>query len=112
MARNVLVTGGAGFIGANLVRHLVASPEVGRVVVVDDLSSGSADNLAGLDVELHTGSILSPALLDAAMAGADAVVHLAAVPSVPRSVVDPMTSHHANVTGTLEDDATTRCGGR
>ena len=102
MARNVVVTGGAGFIGANLVRHLIESSDVERVVVVDDLSSGSRGNLDALDAELHVGSILDPDLLDRAFAGADAVVHLAAVPSVPRSVADPMTSHHANATGTLE----------
>jgi UDP-glucose 4-epimerase len=108
----VVVTGGAGFIGANLVRHLTGSAGVDRVVVVDDLSSGSSANLTGLDVELRTGSILDPALLDAAFAGADAVVHLAAVPSVPRSVADPMTSHQANATGTLEVlQAIRRAGG-
>jgi UDP-glucose 4-epimerase len=112
MSMSVVVTGGAGFIGANLVRHLTESAGVGRVVVVDDLSSGSAGNLAGLDVELRTGSILYSGLLDAALAGADAVVHLAAVPSVPRSVADPMTSHHANATGTLEVlQAVRRAGG-
>ena len=109
---SVVVTGGAGFIGANLVRHLTGSAGVDRVVVVDDLSSGSPGNLAGLDVDLRTGSILDPELLDAALAGADAVVHLAAVPSVPRSVADPMTSHHANATGTLEVlQAVRRAGG-
>ncbi len=107
-----MVTGGAGFIGANLVRHLIGSDGVDRIVVVDDLSSGSPGNLAGLDVDLRTGSILDPELLDAALHGADAVVHLAAVPSVPRSVADPMTSHHANATGTLEVlQAVRRAGG-
>lgn len=96
----VVVTGGAGFIGANAARSLRAS---GRdVVVVDDLSSGRLDNLAGLDVTMHEGTILDTGLLDRAFAGAGSVVHLAAVPSVPRSVADPMTSHHANATGTLE----------
>ncbi|GAA1180264.1 UDP-glucose 4-epimerase [Kitasatospora gansuensis] len=98
----VVVTGGAGFIGANLARALLARPEVDHVAVVDNLSTGSKANLAGLDVTLHEGTILDPALLDAAFAGADAVVHLAALPSVPRSVADPLASHHANATGTLE----------
>jgi UDP-glucose 4-epimerase len=97
-----VVTGGAGFIGANLVRELVASDDMSDVVVVDDLSTGSLANLDNVDADVRTGTILDPDLLDAAMTGADVVVHLAAVPSVPRSVADPVTSHHANATGTLE----------
>lgn len=98
----VVVTGGAGFIGANLVRTLLADPEVSAVTVVDDLSTGAAANLAGLDdVELTVGTILDPGLLDAAFAEADTVVHLAARASVPRSLADPLASHAANATGTL-----------
>jgi len=96
----VVITGGAGFIGANLARLLL--DEGDEVVVVDDLSTGFERNLAGLDVDLRVGSILDDNVLDAAVAGADAVVHLAAVPSVPRSVADPLTSHMANATGTLK----------
>jgi len=98
----VVVTGGAGFIGANLTRALLARPEIEQVRVVDNFSTGSKSNLDGLDIALHEGSILDPALLDEAFAGADAVVHLAALPSVPRSVADPLASHHTNATGTLE----------
>ncbi len=97
----IVVTGGAGFIGANLVRHLLEQ-QVGEVVVVDDLSTGDASNLEGLDARLHIGTILDRDLLDVAVAGADAIVHLAARPSVPRSIEDPLASHHANATGTLE----------
>ena len=97
----IVVTGGAGFIGANLVRHLV-DEQVGEVVVIDDLSTGDAANLDGVDATLHVGTILDGALLDRVMDGADAVVHLAARPSVPRSIEDPVASHHANATGTLE----------
>ncbi|MEV4123050.1 NAD-dependent epimerase/dehydratase family protein [Micromonospora sp. NPDC049645] len=97
----VLITGGAGFIGSNLARAAVAEPTVGEVTVLDDLSVGLRANLDGLDVELIEGSILEPAALDAAMAGREAVVHLAALPSVPRSLSDPVASHHANATGTL-----------
>lgn len=96
----VVVTGGAGFIGANLARHLVARGD--RVVVVDDLSTGDRANLGELDVELHQGSILERDVLDAAFTDADAVVHLAARPSVPRSVAEPVASHAANATGTVE----------
>lgn len=98
----VVITGGAGFIGANLVRTLLERPEVEQVRVVDDLSTGTKANLAGFDVSLHEGTLLAPGLLDEAFAGAHAVVHLAALPSVPRSLKDPLASHHANATGTLE----------
>ncbi len=97
----LVITGGAGFIGANLCRAALGSAEVDRVVVLDDLSTGSARNLAGLDVEFVHGSVLHDAVLDKACAGADAVVHLAAVPSVPRSISDPWTAHEANATGTV-----------
>jgi len=98
----VLVTGGAGFIGANLCRELLTRDEVEGVCVLDDLSSGFRSNLDGLDVELTVGTILDPAALDGVCRGVDAIVHLAARPSVPRSVKDPVASHHANATGTLE----------
>ena len=97
----VVVTGGAGFIGANLVRHLLSLDH--EVVAVDDLSTGSRRNLDGLDgVHLIEGTILDSALLDDALSGAACIVHLAARPSVPRSIEDPVASHHANATGTLE----------
>lgn len=95
----VLVTGGAGFIGGNLVRRLLSAGC--STVVLDDLSTGSADNLSGLDVDLREGSILDPRALSRAAAQVDAIVHLAAIPSVPRSVAAPGPSHDANATGTL-----------
>jgi UDP-glucose 4-epimerase len=98
---DVLITGGAGFIGSNLARKAVAHPGVGRVVVLDDLSTGSAQNLAGLDVEFIEGSVTDPAALDRAVAGVDSVVHLAALASVPQSIDDPMRCHEVNATGTL-----------
>ncbi|MGW2547266.1 NAD-dependent epimerase/dehydratase family protein [Kitasatospora sp. NPDC001574] len=108
----VVVTGGAGFIGANLVRALLDRPEVSQVRVVDDLSTGHKSNLAGTGAVLFEGTVLDRALLDEALSGADAVVHLAALPSVPRSVADPLASHHANATGTLEVlEAARRAGG-
>lgn len=99
---NVVVTGGAGFIGANLVRELAGRPGVRHVCVIDDLSTGFAENLADTDVELIEASILDRSALDKAVSGADSVVHLAAIPSVPRSIIDPVASHHANASGTLE----------
>ncbi|MGW4442003.1 NAD-dependent epimerase/dehydratase family protein [Streptomyces sp. NPDC004682] len=100
----VTVTGGAGFIGSNLVSYLLRHEAIGRVTVVDDCSTGSPA-LLGEDlseVDFRQGSVLNAALLDQALHGADAVVHLAALPSVPRSVADPLASHHANATGTLQ----------
>lgn len=102
MAKIVVVTGGAGFIGANLCRSLSRSPEVGRIVVLDDLSTGSADNLAGVPgVDLVVGSVLDRDLLSSTLDGATSIVHLAARPSVPRSLEDPAGTHEANATGTL-----------
>jgi len=80
---------------------LLTTAGVTGVVVIDDLSTGSRGNLEGLSVEVVTGSILDDNALDRAFGGADAVVHLAALGSVPRSVEDPLASHHANATGTV-----------
>jgi UDP-glucose 4-epimerase len=99
----VVVTGGAGFIGANLCRSLLDDDAVEEVVALDDLSTGCRDNLAALEaVRLVEGSILDAGLLDEVFDGAEAVVHLAARPSVPRSLADPLASHRDNVTGTME----------
>jgi UDP-glucose 4-epimerase len=97
----VLVTGGAGFIGANLCKHLCQQTFVQHVAVLDDLSTGSRENLVDVPVDFHEGSILNHHDIDALMVDADAVVHLAARPSVPRSLVDPMATHQANATGTM-----------
>jgi len=97
----VLITGAAGFIGANLCRQLKTYPEVRDVVGLDDLSTGSVSNLEGTGVDLVTGSILDRELLQKLVDGADAVVHLAARPSVTRSIEDPVASHQANATGSL-----------
>lgn len=99
---NIVITGGAGFIGSNLVRTLANDPAIKQIRVIDNLSTGSKQNLADLDVDLFEGDIQDAALLDQAFHGAEAVVHLAALPSVPRSVNDPLASHHANATGTLQ----------
>lgn len=107
----VVVTGGAGFIGASLVRALEASGSVDEVVVVDDLSTGDAAALGGTGARLLQGSVLDPDLLDEALRGAAAVVHLAALASVPHSVADPVRCHEANATGTLRVlDAARRAG--
>lgn len=96
----ILVTGGAGFIGSNLVKQL-QKDGVSEVAVIDDFSTGFRENLEGLNVTLFEGSILDRELLAEAAQNAHAIVHLAARPSVPRSIQDPVASHHANATGTL-----------
>ncbi len=99
----LLITGGAGFIGSNLARLALA--EGHEVAVLDDLSTGYAENLTEhgipLALDFHEGSILDSQALASAMAKADTVIHLAALGSVPRSITDPITSHLANATGTL-----------
>jgi UDP-glucose 4-epimerase len=97
----IAVTGGAGFIGSNLVRALSETSQVTEVVVVDDLSTGSRDNLTG-PARFVEGTILADDHLDQAFAGAASVIHLAAIPSVPRSVLNPLASHEANATGTVK----------
>lgn len=97
----VLITGGAGFIGSNLVAYFNRhAPEV-EVRVIDDLSTGRIQNLDGLTVSFTKGSILDYELLGRLTGGVDAVIHLAAIGSVPRSVGAPRPSHEANATGTL-----------
>jgi len=97
----VVVTGGAGFIGANLCDTLVRRG-CSQVVAIDDLSTGNAANLEGnAGVELVEASILDRHALARAFEGAGAIVHLAALPSVPRSLAGPVSSHDVNATGTV-----------
>ena len=95
----VVVTGGAGFIGANLCRALRAHDI--DVVAFDNLFTGSRSNLAGADVQLIEGDVLDLDAVEAHFKHATAIVHLAARGSVPRSLADPLATHHANVTGTV-----------
>jgi UDP-glucose 4-epimerase len=96
----LLITGGAGFIGSNLAR--TALQDGHEVAVLDDLSTGDERNLDGLDVGFIRGSLLDDTSLDAGLEGADPVIHLGALPSVPRSINAPLASHAANATGTLQ----------
>lgn len=96
-----LVTGGAGFIGSHIVDELVRRGE--RVRVLDNLSTGKRENLAAVieRIELIEGDIRNLETVRGAVQGVDYVLHQAALPSVPRSIADPMTSHEVNATGTL-----------
>jgi len=95
-----LVTGGAGFIGSHLTEELVRRGH--RVRVVDNLSTGRRQNLAQIaGVDFVEGDLAEPEVARRAVEGVDFVLHQAAIPSVPRSVEDPLTSHRANITATL-----------
>ena len=94
-----LVTGGAGFIGSHLVRLLLDRGWTVRVL--DNLSSGSRDNLAGTGAELIVGDIREPQVVDRATQGATAVFHLAAMISVTESMAQPVECYRANVLGSL-----------
>lgn len=100
MAR-FLVTGGAGFIGSNLVDALVEAGD--DVCVLDDFSSGRRGNLEGTlgRIELVEGSVTDPGAVARAMKGVDYVLHHAAIASVPKSMADPMLNYRTNVEGTL-----------
>jgi UDP-glucose 4-epimerase len=94
-----LVTGGAGFIGSNLVRALVERGD--EVRVLDNFSTGNRANLAGVDVEVVEGELRSYERVHNAVRDVELVYHLGALGSVPRSVQDPLTSNAVNVEGTL-----------
>src|ERR671925_2172485 len=99
MSRKVLVTGGAGFIGSNLVRALLERGD--EVRVLDNFSTGNRRNLEGIDVEIVEGELRSYERVHNAVRGVEVVFHLGALPSVPRSVHDPLTTSAVNVEGTL-----------
>ena len=100
--KRYIVTGGAGFIGSSLVRALLAQGD-GRIEVIDNLITGHKKNLAEVQsqVVLHTADIRDYNAIAPVIAGADAVFHLAAIPSVPRSIDEPVPSHEVNIDGTF-----------
>ena len=97
----VLVTGGGGFIGSHLVERLLRDGH--EVRVLDNFATGKRENLLDLggDVDLVEGDVQSYERVHNAVRGSEVVLHQAALPSVPRSVQDPLTSNAVNVTGTL-----------
>ena len=100
--KHIVITGGAGFIGSNLAWRLA---DENQVTVLDDLSTGYQQNIQDLldenRIRFINGSICDLSLVQEAFKGVDIVFHQAAIPSVPRSIKDPLTSNNANITGTL-----------
>ncbi len=98
----IVITGGAGFIGSNLAAELSQEKD-SEVVIVDDLSTGRIENLEKFNknINLVRGSITDLNLLEGIFKDVDYVFHQAAIPSVPRSIKDPIASNNANVNGTL-----------
>ena len=98
----VLVTGGAGFIGGHLVDALLA--EGATVRVIDNFSTGRRENIAHNlgRIELHEADLCDPDAAARAVAGVELIFHEAAIPSVSRSVADPVASNRVNVGGTVQ----------
>ncbi len=101
MPDTYVITGGAGFIGSHIADRLLR--EGHRVRIIDNFATGNRANIDELrgDLDVHEVSITDADALAPIFAGADYVFHQAALASVPRSVADPLTTHHANITGTL-----------
>ena len=100
--RKIVITGGAGFIGSNLADELSIN---NQVTIIDDLTTGKLNNLSKIidkeNVNFIQGSILNRSLLEHVFSGVDIVYHLAAIPSVVRSIEDPFSSNEVNISGTL-----------
>ena len=104
MAETYVVTGGAGFIGSNIAEHLLRRGH--QVRIIDNLLSGRQENIDFLkslngDLELHLASITDADAINPVFKGVDYVFHQAALPSVPRSIANPLETHEQCVTGTL-----------
>jgi UDP-glucose 4-epimerase len=101
--KKALITGGAGFIGSHLAQELLGRDY--QVMILDDLSTGKISNIEPLldktNVGFVQGSITNLPLLQKLLSGIDYVFHQAAIPSVPRSIKNPQSSHNTNITGTL-----------
>ena len=101
MKKTILVTGGAGFIGSNIASELLNKGY--SVRILDNFSSGKRENLKGMekDIELVEGDIRSYHIVQDSLKDIDIVLHQAALPSVPRSIKDPITTNDVNINGTL-----------
>lgn len=101
--KKIVITGGAGFIGSNLARFLINA--INHVIVIDDLSTGRMENIQGIIDEKNfrfvEGSITDLDLLHDCFKNVDYVFHQAALPSVPRSIKDPLATNEVNINGTL-----------
>jgi UDP-N-acetylglucosamine/UDP-N-acetyl-alpha-D-glucosaminouronate 4-epimerase len=100
--KKYIVTGGAGFVGSGLVRGLLALAD-GKVEVIDNLSTGNRANLTEIasQAAFHPADIRDYSSISSVIAGADTVFHIAAIPSVPKSIVEPIPSHESNIDGTF-----------
>ena len=100
-SKRILLTGCAGFIGGHILRRLLA--ENADVVGVDNFSTGRRENLSGLerDFKFIEGTLCDPEICRQAVEGVDCIIHQATIPSVPRSVNDPLASLHSSVTATV-----------
>jgi len=100
--KHVVITGGAGFIGSNIARKLY---DENKVTILDDLSTGHIENIQSMldeeKIDFVKGSITDLSLVQDVFSDTDIVFHEAAIPSVPRSVDDPIKSNNANINGTL-----------
>ena len=109
-----LVTGAAGFIGSHIVDRLLADGH--EVRALDDLSTGRSENMAGFrdKIEFIEGKVENPDTIETAIDGVDGIFHQAAIPSVPRSVANPLSTHRSIVDGTLTilEAMKKRCGGK
>src|SRR5437868_4645256 len=105
MAFNVLITGGAGFIGSNISENLLGMKEIGLVRVVDNLETGYKENITAFlnnkKFEFVEADIRNYSVCQSVMKDVDVVLHQAALGSVPRSVQNPINTNDFNVTGTL-----------
>jgi len=99
LKKKILITGGAGFIGSSLTKKLIGQGH--SVTILDDFSTGLSSNIADLGVEVFEGSVTSPSLVEKAAHNAEAIIHLAARGSVPRSLRNPRATFAVNVEGTL-----------
>ena len=99
MSQKFVITGGAGFIGSHLAEALAKENDV---LVIDDLSMGKPENLAGQDLKFQKGSITDIELLQQSFCGSDCVFHLAAIASVKKSIDHPLRTNEVGIDGTLK----------